>query len=383
MAALMLLPLLYACQSEEPVKTENPKHKITVKAYLPDSEGSRAQITYGNPDKEIGETFMWEEPREGVDSEEIFIYNTSNLDDNPTEASFILQKTNGKEAEFEFVPSISGHATSFTCKSGDTLLVTHGEGHIVYYKNTAGEVHYDERKIIILGLGTEENKPQYIENNPDNTTLSYMKDNLKMYAIVKVEEDDKVPEIHFRHLSAIMRVTLRNATGKDLYPTKLEFKYPGTESFFNTTLYCSVDNNSSNGSGLIVYDDDEFFKGSKVYTDTIGTTINGKTGTDDAGESIPDGKSYELYLSTVPRIGNDSYGDELTISLIISHDTNNPYRVTLNPFKNPDGTPVIITAGKRYWFDLTAVGDNKAGTQQLMLTSEWKKLHPDEKAPGE
>lgn len=374
----MLLPLLYACQSEEPVKTENPKHKITVKAYLPDSERSRTHITYGNPDVDK-EFFRWKK----IDTinynanDYITIFNVSRLLDCPNGLELNAIKVDGNSAVFESTEVVD---TSFQVKTGDIIFAN--------YYLTERKVTSDDRNIFTLYVGTESNLPQYIVENPyeDDSYMSYMEGNLKMYDIVTAVKDGEIPDLHFRHLSAIMRVTLRNATGKDLYPTKLEFKYPsdtGQESFFKTTLYCSVDTNPSNKSGLIVYEDDEFYTASsKVYTDTIGTTINGKTGTDDAGESIPDGKSYELYLSTVPRIGNDSYGDELTISLIASHDTKKPYEIRINPFLNPDRTPVIITAGKRYWFDLTAV-EEEDGTHKLMLTSEWKEQHPDEKAPGE
>ena len=129
------------------------------------------------------------------------------------------------------------------------------------------DLTYDDRDIFTIGVGSEENKPQYIVGNPDDASLSYMKANLKMYDIVTAVEDGKIPDLHFRHLSAIMRVSLRNETGMYIYPTKLEFKYPGTESFFNTTLYCSVDTTRS--IGLVIYSDGVFFNGTAPLQDNI------------------------------------------------------------------------------------------------------------------
>lgn len=246
-----------------------------------------------------------------------------------------------------------------------------------YYYETKRKINddlsYDDRDVFTIGVGTEENKPQYVVENPNDASLSYMKANLKMYDIVTAVEDDKIPDLHFRHLSAIMRVSLRNETDKYIYPTKLEFKYPGTHSFFNTTLYCSVDTTLS--SGLKVYTENEFFNGSDPYTDNIGTTINGKNNTTDIGDSIAPGKTYDLYISTVPKIDNEATGNSLTIDLIKRHNTKRPYTITL------DGFNVPIKAGKRYWFNLTAVSTiiETDTINKLVLTSEWLKEHPDEK----
>lgn len=362
MAALMLLPLLYACQSEEPMdtpttETDIQKHPITVKAHLPSTIESRAQITYNCPDT-TREIFMWNE------GDKINIINISKLSEFPYGIEGLkITAINGRNATFE-----SFDYDELPINAGDTILALYGDG--VFRRKYNDDATYDERNIFTIDVGTEANKPQYIYKNPVDTTLSYMKHNLKMYDILIVEEDSVMPEVHFKHLSAIMRITLRNASGKDIYPTKLEFKYPsvtGIESFFNTTLYCSVEDLE-----LKAYDTDDLFKGSEPYTANIGTTINGKEGTSDSGESVPNGESYELYLSTVPRLKNASYGDSLTIHLIANHKTEHPFSISLKGFKE------VITAGKRYWFDLTATPDST-----LILTSEWEKLHPNEKAPGE
>ncbi|MDE5585911.1 MAG: hypothetical protein K2I92_06160, partial [Muribaculaceae bacterium] len=131
-------------------------------------------------------------------------------------------------------------------------------------------------------------------------------------------------------------------------------------SFFNTTLYCSVETDENNEFYLKVYDTNEFYNGSKPYTNEIGTTINGKIGTEDGGESIPNGESYELYLSTVPRIGNDSFGDKITIDIIENHHTETPYSITISNFNR------VIEPGKRYWFDVTATP-----ARNLVLTSKY------------
>lgn len=381
--AVITLSVLYGCQSEAPVEISQHQPTITIKAFFPDENETRAHILYGygDPENRSKEVFVWDE------KDELFLYNISRLKEYPIEACCPLESKNGKSAVFKFVPSDCGHATTFGINKGDTILAFFGEttrrckqdteGKDIYDKELGGWL-YDERKIATIGLGTEGNKPQYIEKNPDHeTTLSYMKDNLKMYDIVIAEDDGTIPDLHFKHLSAIMRVTLHNETGHDLYLTKIEFKYPTKSptaiegdsidrnpSFFATTLYCSVETNEIYEQYLKVYETYEFFNGSKPYTENIGTTINGKEGVADSGESIKNGESYELYLSTVPRIGNDSYGDKISLHLIENHDTDNPYEITISNFNR------VIEPGKRYWFDLVATPDNK-----LVLKS---KYNPDD-----
>lgn len=308
----------------------------------------------------------------------IYLFNLSNLSKETKITRYYIKElddSNRKSAEFTFFeleedddPEV--YATGpLSVNAGDMILAVYGEvrrykeGWIEEYKN-----------VFTYDVGTEANKPQYIGENPNDDSLRYMKDNLKMYDVVKVDDNGQIPDLHFKHLSALIRVTLRNETGVDIYPTKLEFKYPGTESFLNTTMYFSVEPNMT----LKVYNDDEFYgKNGKVYTDDIGTTINGKNKTDDAGGSIASGKSYELYLSTVPRIENDKKGDNFEIHVIAKHETDNPYVITLNNFDT------VIEAGKRYWFDLTAI-ITPEGERKLVLTSEWKKQQEEQgKTPEE
>lgn len=351
-----MLPLLCACQSESYQETAQPQRVIKVGACLPNSNDTRAQVKYGSGVEETGETFMWNL------GDEVFLFNLSNLEDNPKEANYSIKDLNDlnrKNAEFIFTPG-AGHATeALSVKAGDVILaVFANEAYRRAISNIGGIITYDERNVITLPCGTEGNYPQIIVNNPNDESLNYMEGNFKMYDVVTADKDDEIPDLHFKHLSALMRVTLRNKTGVDLFPTKLEFKYPGTESFFNTTMYFSVDNMS-----LKVYDDGEFFTASsKPYTDNIGTTLNAKDETTDIGESILNEESYELYISTVPRIRNAQKGDSLEIHVIANHDTKHPYSITLHDFNT------VIEAGKRYWFDLTATPDGK-----LMLTSEWEK----------
>lgn len=392
----MMLMLLSACQSESlieniPPESLQPERKITVKATLPDEPASRAHIVYGygEPGKECEEQFRWFKRGDGgidVASDYITLFNVSKLDDFPKGLEVEITEVDGQTATFES----TSFEPDFKYEKGDTLVAFLFETKRKYLtvdtdeepseesSEEPSEAQFDPRKIFTLNAGADENKPQYIAKAPDTeTNLAYMKANLKMYDIVIAEDDIKddrvIPDMHFKHLSAIFRVTLHNETGHDLYPTKLEVKYPTTSpsandgdgvernpSFFNTSLYCSVEDDETGALGLKVYDTDDFFHGSQPYTCDIGTTINGKDGTDDAGESIPDGSSYELYLSAVPRIGNDSYGDEISIHLIENHQTKTPYIITVKDFNR------VIEAGKRYWFNVTATPDNK-----LVLTSQY------------
>lgn len=363
-----MLPLLCACQSEGYQEAVQSQRVLKVGAYLPNSNDTRAQIKYGSGRDETGETFMW-----NLD-DEIFLFNVSNLQDNPAEVVYRINHLNDsdrKNAEFEFDGDPNtGHSTEpLSVKKGDIIIAANGE--LLRHQNG---VTVNGKDIFRMVLGTEANKPQYIVENPDDESsldesLSFMKDNLRLYDIVTAVEDGQIPDLHFKHLSALLRVTLRNETGEDLYLTKIEFKYPNTNSFQNTTMYFSVNPDMT----FEVYD--EFHNGTDVYTDEIGTTVSGKNGTADAGGSIANGKSYELYASTVPRIDNDSKGDKFEICLTRKHETNNPYSITLNNFDT------VIEAGKRYWFDLTAI-ITPEGERKLVLTSEWEDWKKQQEEQG-
>lgn len=367
-----MLILLSACQSESlientPQEPFQPERKITIRATLPGQAESRAHIVYGygEPGTDCEEQFRWFMRGDGgIDkaSDYITLFNLSKLDECPNGLQLETIAVNGLTATFES----PNNATDFRYEAGDTLVALFGE---IGRKYNA-DATFDARKIFTIVLGAEANKPQYIETNPDpETTLYFMSDNLKMFDIIIADTPDSIPDLHLKHLSSIFRVTFHNETGHDIYPTKIEVNYPTTSptavegdavdrnpSFFNTAIYLSVEPDCS----LKVYDSKDFYNGSKPYTSSIGTTINGKDGTADAGESIPNGSSYELYLSAVPRIGNDSSGNEMSIHLIANHDTDNPYVLNLKGFDR------VIEAGKRYWFNVTATPDHK-----LVLTSQY------------
>lgn len=364
LSTVILLTLLSACQSELQMATLQPERKITAKAIFTSDNETRAYITYGNPDKK-NEIFKWNV------KDYFYVFNLSKIS-NWKDYNLQLEiqdssDINGNNAIFESVGELT---PEIRIEKGDKVLVIFG-GEARRVQPTAG--YFDERNIYTVNVGTEANSPQYIVSNPDEDCLTYMSENLRMYDIVTAVEDDNLPDLHFKHLSAIMRVTIQNETGKDLYPTKLEFKYPTISptaiegdavnrnpSFFNTTLYFSVETDENNEHYLKIYDTDEFFKSSKPYTEEVGTTINGKEGTADSGESIENGKSYELYITTVPRIGNDSFGKQFTIDLIENHQTKTPYSITIDNFNT------VIEPGKRYWFDLVATPDHK-----LMFKSQY------------
>lgn len=357
LSSLILLTFFGGCQSEVQIETSQPTRTITARASLPNDNETRAQVTYGNPDK-TKEIFKWNV------KDYFYVFNLSKISnwgdiDLQLEIKDSLD-INGNSANFESVGVLS---PEIRIEKGDLVLVIFG-GEARRVQPSTG--YFDERNIFTINVGTEGNSPQYIVSNPDDNCLNYMGDNLRMYDIVTAVESDNLPDLHFKHLSALMRVTIQNETGKDLYPTKLEFKYPTTSptaiegdivdrnpSFFATTLYCSVETIENNEHYLKVYDAKEFYNGSKPYTENIGTTINGKEGTTDSGESIKNGESYNLYITTVPRIGNDSSGKEFTIDLIENHQTQTPYSITIDNFNR------VIEPGRRYWFDLVATPDHK------------------------
>lgn len=411
LAALFLMPILYSCQSDFvqenlPISPEETavEKKISVKAFMPDSESTRAHITYGNKDEDK-ENFIWDL------NNEINIINYSKFFENPYGVKVEVERisNNGKSAEFSSIDP-----KDLNVMQGDTILSVFGEIGILQSKDDQGVVITDQRKIVRVGVGTEAGYPQMIIEEPDkktqeemDETLNYMKDNFKMYALHVAEEDNVIPEIHFNLFSSIMRVTLHNATGSAIYPTKLEFNYfdekksndnsneistqvnesdkvsppTGTpvKCFLNTNIYFSAKGDEKNGFSLITYDSEDdiqnIYGKTDPFTAKIGTTINGKEGTEDSGGKIAHGQSYDLYIATVPRLGNNLKGNKLYIDLIVSHDTDHPYRIILDPetLGNEDGFNIVIEPGKRYWFDLTAVKD-EGGNNKLMLTSKWEEL---------
>lgn len=331
-SAIILLTFLGACQSEALIESSQkepsqPLNKLTVRASLPNDNETRAQIEWGNISHEDGEKFMWN------DDDEIHLHNLSRMEE-PT--TFNIENINGKNADF--------YATKeFNVFKGDTIVAIYGQTSRKYSPEaTTDNLIFDSQKIITIYNGTEAGKPQMIVSNPNDESLSFLQDNIFMYSVVVVKENNIIPELSFNHLSAIMRVTLHNETGDEIYPTKIEFKYPNTDTFFNTTFYFSVISDENGSFKLKTYDSKDFYKDNAPYTDNIGTTINGKEGTADIGESIKDGESYELYLSTVPRIDNDRTGDNFSIHLIENHKTETPYTITIDNFNK------VIEAGKRY-----------------------------------
>lgn len=366
--AALLLPLMYSCQSELTQEPATTGHEIIVRASLPSSPASRAQVEYGTQKvdgEDQGEIFKWN------NGDCIRLFNITRLNEKPLGIELETLENDGKEALFQ--PANEGD--EFEVKAGDIIFAVFGDTGRQYTKDKT----LDERNIFnTYYVGAESNKPQMIVKNPTTEAdgLELTDGNFKMFDIVTAVKDGEIPPIHFKHLSALMRITLHNETGKDLYLTKLEFDFHEVEEFFKTTLYWSVVTDENfpetkepdveyheiEGHKFKVYvGDDLFTADSKPYTDHIGTTINGKEDTADNGEFIDPGVTYELYLSTVPRFNNTLAGNELTISIIENHDTDHPYQITLEGFDTP------IQAGKRYWFDLTATPE---GT--LMLTSEWK-----------
>lgn len=370
-AAIMLL-FMGACQSDTPAPSQQPKYNVPVCASLPDKNMSRAQIVYGTPKHEDGEIFHWNE------KDWITVFNLTRLSECPDGEQLDVIKIDDQNADFEPV-------TKFDVKAGDRILAVFGDEVLRKYHSDETLV---ERDIFQIGVGAEANKPQFIVENPTagSDGLEGTNLNFKMLAFATAVNDGEIPLLHFKHLSSIMRITLHNETGKDLYLTKLDFNFPGTEAFFNTTLYWSVETDDSDetiestddiechdfyGNKLKIYTGDYLYtKGSKPYIDHFGTTINGKNGTNDIGEKIHTGDSYELYISVVPRFNNTMVAEKLVIDLIENHVTDNPYAITFDNFGKS------IQAGMRYWFNLTATPDGK-----LMLTSKWNDLNKQPETP--
>ncbi|MDE6269905.1 MAG: hypothetical protein K2M12_03495 [Muribaculaceae bacterium] len=359
---LLLLPMLLACSAEDGIRDEEPTPApaatpITVKASLPDASKSRAQVTYGNENEDY-EIFMWN------DDDEIYLFNISHFFDSE-QPVFVINNIDGLNADFKIR---SDYATKyFPIEKGDVILAVYGLCNGInskYYK--------DPRNYVNIVVGTEQNAPQVITSeNPDDAEIMFLQENFKMYDIVRVEEDGVIPVLNFKHLSALFRVTVTNASGEDFYPTKIEFHYPGTDSFYNVTMYMSVTEGEDGEINTEILGGDEFYTASsKQFTGDTGVTLNCKNGTDDAGRALKNGETYEFYVTTVPSGMNNDPTVPLSIHLIKEHQTKTPFVATIDAFKG-----ITIEPGLRYWFELTLTP-----TGELMLNSEWeayKKEHGD------
>ncbi len=387
----ILAAAMASCQSETVQEDLAPKHVLSVKASLPNSIDSRAVITYGNYEDKNKEFFEWND-------DYLTLFNITRFSEFHTayEAPLLVidtDKSDKKNATFIFAPDketsrldgerfydlmqpgdvicailgSAGSASLAECKEGTTNLIS-------YF---AGSTFYDQK----------------IYNNPTTADsfygLRHINQMMRMYDIVRVGEDGKIPDLHFKHLSAIMRVTLRNETGAPLFtkPSDLVFTYPtGSDcAFIYGFSRVSVVENEPNSFSLVenfdgvVNDDPDIPQSDKTTTHSDKTTlkINEKTQT----TTLAPHETYELYAVVAPRIGYSLVGRELIIDLYDGVESGygkegynvDKYSITIDDFNRP------IEPGKRYWFNLTAVKEEVNGTVEtkLVFSNQWTPPHPD------
>lgn len=387
----MALMGLWACQSETPEQPDSPKDEpttrrdVVVTACLPGGSDTRAIIEYGYQD-ESREVFKW------TSEEFISILNITKFRDYHTKnAGPILyvdeEKIDGDEAPFLYPDKLSDETRAeydnffSLLDPGDVVLVVLGGANPTDISNVIDQ----EVGNVMSYEAISTLYDQKIYSNPvsDYHTLKHMHMMTKMYDVVKVEEKGKVPKVHFKHMSAMFRVTLTNQTGGDLFtkPTDLTFHYPLPQdsAFISGFSYFSVYGNDTDGyylkENFKKYDD----HGNRAIfvTDKVTHKINEKSQPD----SLRNGQTYELYAIVPPRIGakpnsgEKFKGDKFIITLYDGvesgygvYDDVEKYQITIPNFNTE------IEPGKRYWFKLTACKED--GEAKLMFTSQWNALHP-------
>lgn len=394
--SLLMLVTLSACQTETPETIPSSVPRLRIRGSLPESDATRGLIEYGSKDKEK-ELFKWYLGDENKkDADYIYLFNITKfeaLHQHYSAPYFEIDKIDGGNAEFEMEENADSRNFIANMKSGDILLATVGI-------SAAAELESVEKalgNVISYHAGSILYDQVLVENPKENIlALRHLHMMMHLYDIVKVEEDGKVPDLHFKHLNAIFRITLNNQTGKDLFDktSDIVFSYPTGEGgpFIYGFSYFSVAGNDENGYYLV-----ENFKKptslspgeSTVFTSNSAThKVNGISALKPI-VSLKDGETYEFYAVVSPRIGYDLRGEKFTIDIFngvesdfyVGNEGSEKYTITIDNFNLP------IEPGKRYWFNLTATDividevivdatnsdgeKKKMPVKKLMLTSEY------------
>lgn len=313
--ALMLLPMLCACQADdiEGIQEEIPEtptvevEPVTIKASLPGGDKSRAQVKYGNPNGKAGEFFMWN------DDDKITVYNITQND--ATGTVFNIGNINGNNADFTA-------KDGFTADANDILIALYGND-ITYNSATS--------RVEISNTTTQQVKTK----NRGDEDLKHLQKDIKMYDILKVDSEGNIPELHFKHLSALMRLTVYNTKEESITLNKIAFSY-GINGTFVDKANLSIDKTSL---------ELEAFSG--VGNDTWSADMN---------IELAPHETYDLFfavLSSGRVVGSD---DNLNIR----------FNGDKNLYINIEGFQEIkILPGYRYWFDLTLTDDGLKETSKL------------------
>ncbi len=409
--AIFMALTLWSCQSDSPQEIQSNEKVLSVKASLPGSEASRAIIEYGNYEDSTREILSWVQSLQynGRDEDDyIKLFNITRFEEthytNGTTPYLFITDISGKTATFESFTKYP----KFPVKTGDILLAVQG------FADPANkdDVAEGSTNVISYQAGSTLYDQKIVDNPTTSTALGHMFFMLHMYDIVKVEEDDVIPDLHFKHFNAIIRVTLQNQTGKPLFTGASDMVFTTSSKDMSAFIYgfnyFSVVGNDTDGFYL-----QENFKVPPPRhplnpTKPAKTTVLSHKTTHKINymgdNKIPlnDGETYEFYAVVTPRIGNRIGNtetiDKFTIDVFDSGSESGYY--SNDSITKPDRYTITIdnfnTAiepGKRYWFNLTATkeavkvetniyddNDKVTGTKELeayrlMFTSEWNATH--------
>ncbi len=416
---LVFLPSFFSCQSDSPKESNGDKKEFRVRAFIDNPKETRAAIEYGYQDS-IKEIFTWMDRTKDYGEDYVTLFNLSKFSEfhySHNAPMMYLDNVDGKQAEFKYFSESSVHLEDDTeffkiMQPGDIILAMVCMAHAGLANECAPE--YDH---VISYEALSCLYDQKIVENP--TTASAMKHvhmMMHMYDVVKVDEKGEIPDLHFKHMCSIFRVTLQNKSGKNLFsgPSDIVFTAYSKDmsAFIYGFNYFSVAGNENDGFHL-----EENFKVTPPRHPLNPTKpaetvwLSHKTThkiNEKSADKIPlkDGETYEFYAVVTPRIGGPKFTPEVVDSLTIdvydgvesgyyAYGNVDRYTITIPDFNRK------IEAGKRYWFKLTATdkdvavdvneyddNDNVIGTKKkmdhkLMFTSEWTDKYGNKNNNGE
>lgn len=371
---LAFIPALFSCQSEAPQESKADIKEFSVRAFIDTPEDTRAAFEYAYQDS-TKEIFTWLKGYGSEYSEDyITLFNISKFSEfhQTKHAPFLyLDGIEGRQAKFTYSggSKYTEEETEFfnIMEPGDSILAVVCEAHaakladcITGYGNVfsyqASSNLYDQKIVEVPSTAS---------------AMKHVHMMMRMYDVVKVNEDGSLPDLHFKHFSSIFRVTLQNKTGEPLFNNVSEIVFTayskGMTAFIYGFNYFSVVGNENGGFHL-----EENFKETekrhplnptKPDTTVVVTHKAVHQINKISGKTLNNGEKYEFYAVVTPRIGGPKYTPEVVDSLTIdvfnggsesgyylNHNIDR-YTITIKNFNRK------IEPGKRYWFNLTATDE--------------------------
>ncbi len=379
---LAFLPALFSCQSEAPQESKADIKEFRVRAYIDTPEDTRAAIEYGygyeegDEDKEI---FKWVD--DSKDPDYINLFNLSKFKtfhQTYGAPKMFIKKINDKQAEFGFNPDTEDEITANAkflevLQPGDTILAVVCEAHAAELALCSPEYS----NVISYQAGSHLYDQKIVENPTTGNAMRHVHMMMHLYDVVIVDENGNIPDLHFKHMSSIFRVTLQNKTGQPLFSNISEIIFTAhsqdMSAFIYGFNYFAVVGKENDGFHL-----EENFKLTPPRhplnpTKPVETVVHSHKAVhrinEKGGLSLNNGEKYEFYAVVTPRIGSYKFTPEVVDSLTIEvfnngaesgyyeyYDTpekgkSDRYTITIDNFNRK------IEPGKRYWFKLTATND--------------------------